>query len=63
MQEQEGAQEEPHSSRIFRSEWPQYNQPSRIVTLGHYYPRKEGGEADLLLKEERANAGRLIVLG
>lgn len=39
---------------VFAPDWPEYNRPGRIVTLGHYYPKKRAEAARLVLKESRA---------
>src|SRR5690348_10357800 len=57
MEEREGTpgQEGTSSAAVFMPDWPQYNRPDRIVTLGHYYPQGQIGEAKILLREPRAD--------
>lgn len=38
---------------VFLPEWEQYNQPPKIVTLGHYYPKPKVAAAKTLVKEAR----------
>ena len=38
---------------LFRPDWPQYDKPSAIVTLGHYYPKEGRVEANNRVQEER----------
>src|SRR5258708_2067062 len=45
--------EDRENNAIFASGWPEYNKPARIVTLGHYYPKKHAGAAENLLREAR----------
>ena len=55
MEERKDTPEQEDTSRtaLFGPDWPQYNRPARIVTLGHYYPQGQIGEAKLLLREPR----------
>jgi phosphoribosylpyrophosphate synthetase len=46
--------ETSRSRAVFGSDWPQYNQPDRIVTLGHYYPRSLVETAQELVREPGA---------
>lgn len=39
---------------VFLAAWPAYNKPGRIVTLGHYYPQRQGNAAKTLLRETRS---------
>ena len=56
MQEPEevSAPGETARSEVFAPAWPEYNRPGRIVTLGHYYPKKRSGAAEHVLRETRA---------
>jgi predicted amidophosphoribosyltransferase len=47
--------QEPPEDALFLPAWPQYNRPAHIVTLGHYYPRDQVGEAQNLVREPRAS--------
>jgi hypothetical protein len=40
---------------VFLRSWPAYNRPSSIVTLGHYYPQRQLGETETLLRESPAS--------
>jgi len=42
-------------SGLFLPGWDRYNKPSKIVTLGHYYPQDEVAAAKLLVRETRAS--------
>jgi len=45
------------ASRVFLPEWEQYNQPPKIVTLGHYYPKTKVAAAKSLVKEASPQYG------
>ena len=53
MQRQEGSptSEDNAAAAIFLPMWSSYNRPSRIVTLGHYYPRRQIDTANTILRE------------
>ncbi|HZO89440.1 MAG TPA: phosphoribosyltransferase [Chthonomonadaceae bacterium] len=55
MQESEVPPAQPESGRqtLFLPAWPQYNKPTSIVTLGHYYPQSQIGAANNLVREPR----------
>ncbi len=42
---------------VFLPEWDSYNQPPKIVTLGHYYPKPKVAAAKSLVKEARPQYG------
>ena len=42
---------------VFLPEWDSYNQPPKIVTLGHYYPKPKVAAAKTLVKEARPPYG------
>ena len=42
---------------VFVPEWDSYNQPPKIVTLGHYYPKPKVAAAKLLVKEASPRYG------
>jgi|GEM_PF-1295777 len=46
--------EEGPRDQIFMPAWEEHNRPARIVSLGHYYPKKHTGKAEQLLRETRA---------
>src|SRR5262249_15721154 len=46
---------EKSGNALFVSDWPQYNKPARIVTLGHYYPKNQIGTANNLVRESRGS--------
>lgn len=54
MQEPEDTPGDRRHSGPFLPDWPQYNKPSRIVTLGHYYPQTHIAAANQLVQEARA---------
>ncbi len=39
---------------IFHEAWPVYNNPNRIVTLGHYYPQRQRAAATTIVRETRS---------
>lgn len=53
MEEQEEyrARQSETANAVFLPSHPQYNRPSTIVTLGHYYPEEKGKVADSLVRE------------
>jgi len=55
MQEPDDTPVEARHSGIFLPSWPQYNKPSRIVTLGHYYPQDEIAAAQQIVRETRGS--------
>lgn len=42
---------------VFLPEWDSYNQPPKIVTLGHYYPKPKVAAAKSLVKEAASQYG------
>src|SRR5688500_13742358 len=52
--ENEALTQDDSSTSLFLPAWSKYNQPSRIVTLGHYYPERHRDAAQTLVREERA---------
>lgn len=53
-QEDKSGTEEASREAVFLPDWPQYNKPARIVTLGHYYPKDQFGMASNVVRETRS---------
>ncbi len=46
-----------NTALVFLPQWERYNQPPKIVTLGHYYPKTKVAAAKSLVQEARPQYG------